>query len=645
VVPVRSGGTTTARPTAADAPTGLIAAQRGVLLSSTRARVGAKAVAKDLIDLTGEIAPLTWAQRLDIIDTWQFLLSDLYVHLSLKRSLYGFDPLRALEHLRTLVPILDDNGFHREMVHIINRLRDAHTQYLGPTRTAGKVAALPFTVETYGPVNAPVAVVTKIVPHLLHDRWFKPGVTIQTWNAVPFARAVDLYAETLTGGRPDSRLSRALETLTQRPLEYLPAPDELWVDLTYTGETRPDPQTIRLEWRLVEPGASPLRGIGMDQRGRMSVYPIGEVARRARKLLFAGPLWAAERAAGPAQTTRAKPDPLESQFPDSVSARKVTVGRRSYGVLRLWSFDVAHDGAYLEDVARLLEALPGRGLIIDLRSNPGGFVVSAERLLQLFTPQRIRPTRFAMRATTLTRDLANATRNQGDLGPWSSSLNVALSMGEQYSQHLAFTSDEAANNVGQRYGGPVVCVVDANTFSSGDLFTAGFADNQIGPIIVVGNATGAGGANVWGSDDVEVALAAAGRTLPPLPDGVSYTIAVRRAIRSGDADGTVIEDIGISGQPYEMTRADVLGSNDDLLKYCVALLDTLPRTRMDVHPRGVGITVDTEGLDRLDITYDGHPHRSVSIADGTRTLDKPAGTLVEVTGWADNTLRQQRILR
>ena len=34
-------------------------------------------------------------------------------------------------------------------------------------------------------------------------------------------------------------------------------------------------------------------------------------------------------------------------------------------------------------------------------------------------------------------------------------------------------------------------------------------------------------------------------------------MAVRRAVRSGDADGTLIEDAGIPGQPYAMTRDDI----------------------------------------------------------------------------------------
>ena len=86
------------------------------------------------------------------------------------------------------------------------------------------------------------------------------------------------------------------------------------------------------------------------------------------------------------------------------------------GYLRLWSFDVADDEAYLDEVIRLLTQLPDRGLIIDLRANPGGLIWAAERLLQLFTPRTVAPTRFSLLATALTRAMAAAPQNENELG-------------------------------------------------------------------------------------------------------------------------------------------------------------------------------------------------------------------------------------
>jgi hypothetical protein len=41
------------------------------------------------------------------------------------------------------------------------------------------------------------------------------------------------------------------------------------------------------------------------------------------------------------------------------------------------------------------------------------------------------------------------------------------------------------NDIGQIYPGPVVAVVDANTYSAGNLFASGFVDNRIGNLASV----------------------------------------------------------------------------------------------------------------------------------------------------------------
>ena len=61
-----------------------------------------------LLPLQSRIAKLTWGERLDILDAWTLVLDGTYAHLPLKQALYGFDPIRAIEHLRQQVPTLSD---------------------------------------------------------------------------------------------------------------------------------------------------------------------------------------------------------------------------------------------------------------------------------------------------------------------------------------------------------------------------------------------------------------------------------------------------------------------------------------------------------------------------------------------------------
>ena len=172
-------------------------------------------------------------------------------------------------------------------------------------------------------------------------------------------------------------------------------------------------------------------------------------------------------------------------------------------------------------------------------------------------------------------DIAEAEGNGADLADWASSTRAALDLGEEFSQHLPISDPDACNELPRVYRGPVVAVVDANTFSCGDLFAAGIVDHGIGQIISVGDATGAGGANVWTSDDIEYAYHAARLPLPPIPAGISFSISVRRMTRTGQSGGLAIEDVGISGDDqHEMTKTDLLASNADLIEFCTRMLSS-----------------------------------------------------------------------
>lgn len=596
-------------------------------------------------DVAPQVAKLSWADRLDILDSLSLLLDQIYVHLPLKRSLYGFDILRALASLRLQSTSINDVQFHRELTTLINRLRDAHTQYQGPYegRREGVVASLPFLVEGFGPREDTTYLVSKIDHNEVKDRYFTEGVQITHWNGIPFDRALDLHAEVETGGRPDSRLARALESLTFRSLEYAPPPNEEWVIIDFLDNRRTK-RTIRLSWKNIEPEFAPSSGQrGLATRFRRSIHLGAEAVRRAKKYRFNRDLWKAETKS---VRTGSKKQKLASKFADFLTARVERTACGDYGYLRIWSFDVDDDEAFIEAASMLVKDLPDRGLIIDIRNNPGGLIWAAERLLQIFTPNPVQPTKFALRTTSTTAEMARAVFNREELGVWSNSLTTAESTGEPYSAHIPITSMEQCSNIGQRYGGPVVVICDANTYSSGDLFAAGVVDNGIGPLVCVGDATGAGGANVWSARDLVDALRPTKLPLPRFPKGVDFQMSVRRAVRSGAADGALIEDGGVAGQRYDMTGNDVVNGNRDLIEHCARILATQPWTRMNVKRLASGIEVETVGLDRIDVYVSGHPAcPSTPVArDGKHLLKLRVGKheTVEIVGFSQETVRQKR---
>jgi C-terminal processing protease CtpA/Prc len=536
------------------------AARIGTSLSDTRTRPGTPS------------GVLDGGERLVVLDALSQVLEGCYAHLPAKRAGYAADPVQALALLRRRANDLTDAEFHLATAGIVTGLRDAHTRYLGPTSLAGAVAVLPFLVEQYGPETAPEFLVSKINEDAVDDRDFKVGCRLESWNGVPFARAVEVYADRETGGRRDARRARALESLTFRALQYGPPPDEDWVIVGYRTR-RGVLREKRFPWRVVEPGAADA-GAGEGARGALRVArdPAAEAVRRAKKLQFAHEAWVADSAKATVPVAggrRVTSGPVATSLPDQLSARALNA---RVGYLRIWTFDVDDDSAFVDEVIRLVGLLPQQGLIVDLRGNPGGLIWAAERTLQLFTARSIAPTRFTLLATPLMRMLAASPFNRMELEAWSPSLDDTLSTGDLWSQPLPLTDPDWCNDKGRHYPGKVVAVVDPNTYSSGDLFAAGWVDHGIGPLVSVGRGTGAGGANVWTAGQLRDALAGTDQPLSVMPEGTGFTLAFRRAIRSSDGDGIPIEDLGVSGIPYSMTSRDLLDGNKDLLAFCTTQL-------------------------------------------------------------------------
>jgi Peptidase family S41 len=637
-------------------------AQRGIVLADAfqAKRKPAKAAAGALIGPFLSPGSLTRAERLRLIEGIEAVIGGVYTHLPLKRARYGTDPVQRLRILRSQVDQLTDDAFHLELADLVTRLRDAHTRYAGPLALASKVAALPFLVEMIGTSSAPTYVVTKVGHDLTTA--FRPGVILEYWNGVPIDRAVRRYSDAEVGGRPDSQRAWATQSLTLRSLQYSPPPDEQWVIVGYRSTTKTGSPTgpareIKIPWQVIDPSeiaplleSGPTGRVPVRLRRTRAIDPAAAAIRQAKMLLFAPGALTGKQSTAPTQapaTTRRPPtaDVIATTLTRTLKAMSINAPGGAFGYLRIYGFDTLPD-PFVSELMRLIPLLPDRGLILDVRGNPGGYIWAAELALQLFTPKPIQPTRFSVLATPFTRDMADVPSLRDDLLPWKASLNAAVRNGELYSQPIPITDVRACNSIGQMYGGPVVLVGDSTTYSAGDLFSAGFVDNGIGPFVCVGEATGAGGANVWDYAELRSALSGSAIALPALPDGIGLSLSYRRATRSGPSEGLPIEDIGISGESYALTRDDLLAGNRDLIARCIALLEQNPPTKMSaaLDRSSRSITVATTGLSRVDSLFDGHPGTSTGVSgNATSTVTYPAGTkVVDLSGWAGGEVRQRR---
>ncbi|MFB6438771.1 S41 family peptidase [Streptomyces sp. NPDC056411] len=597
---------------------------------------------------------LTLDERRVIIEQALVLFEQNYVHLPLKMAMHAVNPVQRLRVLHSRLERQTPDTmppewiFHSELSEVFHSVRDLHTNYLLPEPFAGRVAYLPFLVEEYDDEQGTAHYVVTRVAQGFTAPGFAKGTEVTHWSGVPIAAAVDLNAARFAGSNSAARRSRGLESLTIRPLRMHLPPFEEWVTVSYLG---PDgsPMELREKWRVVE-NLPPFVDAGTISASAASqgLDLDADETGRAKVLLFAPHVIAQQRTAEAEGVPEgvAEGGEVPSVLPQNFRARAVETPSGTFGHIRIFSFSIDDPGAFLQEFVRLLDLLPRRGLILDVRGNGGGSILASEFLLQTMTPRRITPEPVQFLNTPLNLRICRA--HQGDpridLAPWFPSMEQSTETGATLSNAFPVTPEDSANALGQRYSGPVVLITSARCYSATDIFAAGFQDHEIGTVLGVDDNTGAGGANVW-THELLSALAAdaPGSPYVPLPKSAGMRVSMRRTLRVGARSGTPVEDLGVvPDERHRMTVRDVLGDNEDLLARAGELLKGRPVHALSVTSAarqngGVRITVETTNVDRLDVYLDGRPRRTVDVTDGPVevTVDQaPPATTLRVDGFA-----------
>ena len=120
---------------------------------------------------------------------------------------------------------------------------------------------------------------------------------------------------------------------------------------------------------------------------------------------------------------------------DVLYALKKTVNGQTFGYIRLFSFDVVDARRFLKAFTKLItkEGFPQDGLVLDVRGNPGGSIRAAESLLQLFTPNAIKPELFEFINTPLNFQICKSAPDDWDLKRWLPSIGDSVLTGATYS--------------------------------------------------------------------------------------------------------------------------------------------------------------------------------------------------------------------
>jgi hypothetical protein len=561
-------------------------------------------------------------EMLRIIGQARFLLDNLFAHLPLKAALHAVSPVQELRLLESRIDDITELEFHHRLINLFVRIRDRHTKY--ESRLGLTVATLPFRLERCFDGPRMLYIVANEVQQL-GDPNFVKGVEVTHWNGVPIARAVEINGERLPGGNPEAQRALGERYLTQRPLSRFLPPDESFVRLTYvSGGT---PREIEFAWsglsfldavvpRTLTPAVPEnLPGQGIDE----TLWLVNQ----SRKALFAPRHFDRESLSAELQTemtTMDVPPPelaTTSTLPNFVFRSEITP-HGTFGYVRIWDFGTDDADVFLAEFVRIIKLLPQNGLIIDIRDNPGGYIKAGELLLQTLTPHHITPSRFHFRNTGLTR--AMCERNT-IVSRWFPSIRQAVLTGATYSQGFPIEGDNIDyNRVGQQYHGPVVLITSALSYSTSDMVTADFYDNEVGKILGVDANIGAGGANNWGHDLIR--LFNPGFQLPAdlqvdLVKGV-ITDQLREAMR---ANGVILSDqaviMAIPASDFQEWRVIDLGKiyifrliewmNDKLNVYFDG--DTSPVQDL---PRGVTLGFSVRMSTRTNL-FDGLPLEDLGV--------------------------------
>jgi V8-like Glu-specific endopeptidase len=527
--------------------------------------------------------------------------------------------------------------FHQEMLEIFTSIRDLHTNYLLPEPLRSMSAFLPFLVELFVENTER----RYLVSHVMRGEAATPfvqGVEVISWNGIPIDRAVEVNADRCAGSNLDARLVRGLERLTVRPLLMAMPPDEDWVIVEYRANDG-SRHEARFHWRLTNVG-----GLATAKTVKKGMVPLDltlgidldvELAGQVKKALFAG-----QTASGHG-TVGDDAGSVTAEIPTvrpELAARILQTSEGRIGYIRIWTFAPRASSTdfvveFVNEFARLLDTMPRDGLILDIRGNGGGVIMAGECLLQLLSPRRIEPEPAQFISTSINLAICKTVEEGPDFGlePWVESIAQSVETGSVFSQAFPITDDIQANDIGQRYHGPVVLITDARCYSTTDIFAAGFQDHGIGTVMGVDRNTGAGGANVWTHGLVRQlytrSMPIGDTTYRPLPGGVDMRVAMRRMLRVGPRAGTPLEDLGVTPDVWQpLTKRDLLEKNAELFAAAAKLLSQHRVRQLDIESLSLAdgrlvLQLTTRGIDRIDLYIDEHPAGSTIWSDGTREVD------------------------
>ncbi|MDW5416160.1 S41 family peptidase [Iodobacter sp. CM08] len=482
----------------------------------------------------------------------QLLLRDLYVNRYAKDLYYGnnpdwnkghVNPADAVQQVINNLDKLSTAQLHTKLSQIFLNQRDLHLNYNFPLPHAAFLSFLPinFARTTQGAEQNEVRI-DRVYPRyfdalLSSIRKPEVGDQVLEYGGLPIKQAVNKVVISGAGANLYGGFSRAIQkmTLVSQSSNVPPENDRVLIKLrsAKTGEI----YSIDLPWLVqyddaaLQPKATTTAAAKAlkDQAFSQSVEKYQEQYNQ-----FVSRNTAADDTQGFIKYPTSEP---------TITWSIVPKGDKQLGYINISSFVPQNPDQAVEIIAGLLRNQLAKtdALVVDVRSNGGGYISYADKLPQLFKPGKATTSSARLLNTKLNNQFLNQDDFRQYWPEWVKLINDAAKTKNTYSKTGVFTSPAEANALGQAYYKPVGVLANARSYSATDLFTCQMQDNGAATIYGEDPATGAGGANV-----LEHGFFAelGPNWFKPLPGGVSMRVSWRQSVRGGYNPNTIIEDYG-----------------------------------------------------------------------------------------------------
>lgn len=477
-----------------------------------------------------------------VLNQAKMILNDIFVHQDLKIKDFGeaANAKPRLDALEKKLATISDNEFHGTMTDIFRDLKDLHTMYYLPRPFACYESFLPvfFKHVKLADGKSGYAVTDYHVKKEIADLIPKPfnvaiGDMVISYNGKPIDSVVKAAMPETYGANTEAQFRLAQDDIRyfNHEVDPLPETDSVTMEFQNSKGERYKHKLPFISWSNEEClKSSTPSPFNFNKSKRM-----GSIKGETEEPIL---YWHINR-------------PSFGNF----------------GYIEISSFtpEVLSDDQTAIKIRDLLlnELKDTDGIVFDLRSNGGGQIPLAEKIIQLFSPREVEPLKYILRSTETNYVYYKKSDYQD---AYTALLETARSLGTPFTAAGTISNKAEINDLGMVYFKPVAVFVNSKCYSACEVFAAQVQDHDVGTVFGEDKQTGGGGANYYTLNKIldEKNFQNDPAPFMKLPKHQDIIFAFRQAVRVGKNAGKLIENEGVVADRLSpMSHSDIFNKTND----------------------------------------------------------------------------------